>query len=107
MIHGRIEIDGHVFLNDTCKAPIIYQANLDGITIIDTLTKQTYTHRHCEKQGCKIIHLSKYLQVIDAPIWRWWDGKIHPLNGGSVTIPCKIDDEINTQNSGDDNQYKH
>ena len=58
-IHGLIEIDGHAFKNDTCKCPIQFQANLDGILIIDTCSKIQYEHRICGIKGCKIIHLKK------------------------------------------------
>jgi len=58
-LHGLIEIDGHIFKNDTCKCPIIYQATLDGITIIDTCIKVKYVHRKCNVKHCKIIHLTK------------------------------------------------
>ena len=56
-LHGMIEIDGHTFLNDTCRCPIIYQANLDGITIVDTCMNIIYEHRTCSIKGCKTIHL--------------------------------------------------
>ena len=56
-LSGRIEIDGHTFINDTCKCPIFFVANLDGITIIDTCTKTKYEHRKCNVKGCTIIHL--------------------------------------------------
>ena len=56
-IHGLIEIGGHTFLNDTCKNPIIFQATLDGITIIETSCNNKYTHRKCDVKGCNIIHL--------------------------------------------------
>lgn len=57
VIHGQIEIDGHVFCNDREENPIIFQANLDGIAIVDTSTGIKYEHRVCNKKGCKIIHL--------------------------------------------------
>lgn len=56
-IHGLIEIDGHVFKNDTCKCPIIYKANIDGITIIDTCKNIKYKHRACGVKNCPILHL--------------------------------------------------
>jgi hypothetical protein len=55
VIHGLIEIDGHIFLNDTCKNPVIYESDLDGITILKNSTK--YKHRNCNVKGCNIIHL--------------------------------------------------
>ena len=55
VIHGLIEVDGHVFLNDTCKSPVVYKADLDGITIIKDGVK--YKHRKCNINGCNIIHL--------------------------------------------------
>jgi hypothetical protein len=77
VIHGQIEIDGHTFYNDTCKSPIIFQATIDGVTIVDTLTKQSYTHRKCNKRDCKIIHLYKaqqtYETLILPPSWRYYN----------------------------------
>lgn len=82
-IHGLIEIDGHTFKNDTCHCPIIFQANLDGVTIIDTCFKQEYTHRNCGVKNCKIIHLVKKAEPIYQPSNRYpfW------LNGVN-TNPC-------------------
>jgi len=56
-ISGKIEIDGHTFLNDTCKQPVIYQANLDCVKIIKG--EKEYEHRVCDIKNCEIIHLSK------------------------------------------------
>ena len=57
VLTGQIEIDGHEFDNSEADCPIIFQANLDGVTIIDTCTGIKYTHRTCNKKGCKVIHL--------------------------------------------------
>lgn len=57
VIHGQIEIDGHTFVNDTCRHPIIFMATLDGVTIVDTLSKVQYTHRVCTAPGCRVVHL--------------------------------------------------
>lgn len=65
ILHGQIEIDGHTFLNDTCKNPIYYIANLEGIKILNKATNQEYLYRKCDKQGCKVIHLN--LKVIQYP----------------------------------------
>lgn len=62
-IHGLIEVDGHTFQNDTRKCPIQFQANLDGITIIDTCLKVKYEHRVCEVKDCKVIHLVESLSL--------------------------------------------
>lgn len=56
-INGFIEIDGHTFINDTCKCPIQFHANLDGITIIDICSNVIYKHRICANKSCNIIHL--------------------------------------------------
>jgi hypothetical protein len=93
VIHGQIEIDGHIFYNDTCKSPIIFQANLDNVSIVDTLTKVFYTHRHCdrEKHGCKIIHLSvKNDNIFIQPQWRLWNGNnnIKLDVESDLTVPC-------------------
>jgi hypothetical protein len=88
-LHGLIEIDGHIFKNDTCKCPIIYQATLDGITIIDTCTKVKYVHRKCNVKGCKIIHLNKEeLEVVDYDYWP----KIQPFldHQLDLTVPDRI-----------------
>jgi len=72
-IHGLIEIDGHIFKNDTCKCPIIFQATIDGITIIDTCTKIKYVHRTCHIKGCPIIHLEEEKPFVEPtqPNWRY------------------------------------
>lgn len=62
-IHGLIEIDGHIFKNDTCKCPIQFQANLEGIVIIDTCQNIKYEYRKCSKPDCKIIHLIEKIDV--------------------------------------------
>jgi len=54
---GIIEVDGHIFDNDTSRHAIYYIANLDGVTLKDTVSDITFTHRTCTKPGCKIIHL--------------------------------------------------
>jgi len=59
VLTGQIEIDGHAFDNSKTDCPIIFQANLDGVTIIDTCTGIQYTRRTCNKKGCKVIHLEK------------------------------------------------
>ena len=71
-IHGLIEIDGHIFKNDTCKCPIIFQATIDGITIMDTCTKTKYIHRKCNKKGCPIIHLEEELTPVVQPNKMWF-----------------------------------
>jgi len=76
-IYGLIEIDGHEFKNDTCKIPIQFQANLDGISIVDTLNKVEYDHRKCGKANCNIIHLIKKEMKLTSPIypnWRYFNG---------------------------------
>lgn len=56
-ISGLVEIDGHTFLNDTCKDPIVYEATINEIRLHNKTTD--FTHRKCEAKGCKIIHLTK------------------------------------------------
>lgn len=68
VIHGLIEIDGHVFLNDTCKSPVVYKADLDGITIIKDGIK--YKHRKCNINGCNIIHLEPIDTYLTDPIFK-------------------------------------
>jgi hypothetical protein len=63
-IHGLIEIDGHIFKNDTCKSPIQFQATLDGIMIIDTISKTEYVHRVCNHKNCNIIHLEERISIL-------------------------------------------
>ena len=56
-IHGLIEIDGHTFLNDTCKNPLIFQANLEDVSIYRKNNPEIlYTHRVCEIKNCPILH---------------------------------------------------
>lgn len=68
VIHGLIEIDGHVFLNNTCKSPVVYKADLDGITIIKDGIK--YKHRKCNIKGCNIIHLEPIDTHLTDPIFK-------------------------------------
>lgn len=75
VLSGLIEIDGHVFLNDTCRSPIKYRATLDKVILIDTVCGNEYTHRICNKPGCKIIHLT---EVAKFATWSSW---------GSITTP--------------------
>lgn len=80
-IHGLIEIDGHTFKNDTCKCQIQFQANLDGIAIIDTCSKIKYEHRACGIKNCKIIHLKPEAKFEITPQWHWPSNYIYiPLN---------------------------
>ena len=86
VIHGQIEVDGHTFYNDTCKSPIIFQATIDGVTIIDTLTKQTYTHRKCGIAGCKIIHLTPVIAttpIYKSP-WRLYQTPLELHNDNAI-----------------------
>ena len=96
-LHGLIEINGHIFKNDTCKCPIIYQATLDGITIIDTCIKVKYVHRKCNVKGCKIIHLTKETEPeITYPYWP----NVQPLldHQLDLTVPDKIN--LNQKTNG-------
>lgn len=68
VIHGLIEIDGHIFLNDTCKSPVIYKSDLDEITIIKDGAK--YKHRKCNIKGCNIIHLEPIDIYLTDPIFK-------------------------------------
>jgi hypothetical protein len=70
-IHGLIEIDGHIFKNDTCKCPIQFQANLDGIAIIDTCAKVKFKHRVCSHKNCNIVHLEKQEKAISSILQQW------------------------------------
>jgi hypothetical protein len=70
-IHGLIEIDGHTFKNDTCKCQIQFQANLDGIAIIDTCSKVKYEHRACGIKNCKIVHLKLIEEIKVQPQYHW------------------------------------
>ena len=89
-LSGLIEIDGHTFLNDTCKFPIIYTANLDGISIFNKSTKQKYNVRKCESEGCKIIHLVKVTNLQDYITFSNWQG-IQLYNLNDQISPCDID----------------
>lgn len=57
VLHGKIEIDGHTFLNDTCRLPVRYNATLDGVQLLQG--EQEYVHRFCSLAGCKVIHLRR------------------------------------------------
>ena len=73
-LSGKIEIDGHTFINDTCKSPIIYTSNLEGISIFDKDTKVKYTVRKCERKGCKTTHLIKETNIQDYITIPQWQG---------------------------------
>ena len=75
VIHGLIEIDGHVFKNDTCADPVLFIADLSGIKIKRKNDPIEYKHRKCEKEGCNIIHLiidqeDNSSIFIEPPNWR-------------------------------------
>lgn len=62
-LSGQIEIDGHIFLNDTCKNPIIYTANLEEVTLFRKNNPEVkYKVRKCSIEECKIIHLTNKTQ---------------------------------------------
>jgi hypothetical protein len=54
-ISGLNEIDGHVFLNDTCKVPVIYRCYLYHVNIFKG--DEEYEPVDCDVKGCKINHL--------------------------------------------------
>ncbi|MFI5404898.1 MAG: hypothetical protein ACHQ1D_00145 [Nitrososphaerales archaeon] len=56
-LSGMLEIDGHVFKNDTCKCPIMYFADLCSVSIRDTCNGILYEKRKCNTKDCKILHL--------------------------------------------------
>ena len=61
-ISGLIEIDGHTFLNDTCADPVMFKADINGISIHRLKTRVKYTYNKCNKSGCDIIHLEEKLK---------------------------------------------
>jgi hypothetical protein len=75
-ISGLIEIDGHIFKNDTCKCSIIYIANLKEVTITDTCKNIKYEYRRCGKVDCNIIHLQEkqepQIQFNPQPNWQYF-----------------------------------
>ena len=74
---GQIEIDGHIYKNDTC--PIIYEANLDEVRIYSKCDPdQLYEHRTCSVKGCNIIHLIKKERVT----WDKWNPMTWPHDSG-------------------------
>lgn len=89
-LSGLIEIDGHTFLNDTCKVKIIYIANLEGISILNEKTKQKYTLRKCGREGCRIIHLVKDNPIQDLIISPQWGGNLY-LNNRNTTPAVILD----------------
>lgn len=94
-IHGSIEIDGHTFKNDTCKCPIQFQANLEGIAIIDTCAKVKYKHRICSHKNCNIIHLERQDETIlnIQPQWNYPRYFMTPT-GGSLNV--NVSDTLST-----------
>jgi hypothetical protein len=89
-ISGEIEIDGHIINNAKRESPIIFIANLDGVTIMDTSTGLKYGHRVCDRKGCKIIHLTAYPIFKAQGNFYWQDLRLD--NNGNV--PCKEGKEI-------------
>lgn len=79
-LSGKIEIDGHTFVNDTCKSPIIYTSNLERISIFNKDTKEKYTVRKCERIDCNVIHLVKekenYINYNTMPNWQGVDSRL-------------------------------
>jgi hypothetical protein len=71
VLSGQIEIDGHEFDNSKTDCPIMFQANLDGVTLSDTCTFTEYTHRTCNKKGCRVIHLVRKVEppINNNPYW--------------------------------------
>lgn len=59
VIIGNIEIDGHEFVNQNQKCPIIYKADIKSVTISDTCTNTYYRSRQCERKDCRVIHLEQ------------------------------------------------
>lgn len=86
IIHGEIEIDGHIFKNDDRECPIIFEATLDGVTIIDKCTNTKYTHRHCDIADCEIIHLT------ESPTWQIYiqDDNFTPFHRNDGQLPYTI-----------------
>jgi hypothetical protein len=96
-IHGLIEIDGHTFLNDTCKNPVIFSATIDGISI--TKDGNKYEHRGCGIKGCLILHLKLKADIQQPDLIRqWYDGGIP--NVKVITIPAS--DPLNRNKAIDD-----
>lgn len=58
-IPGLIEIDGHVFNNDTCSAPIYFIATFEKNTFIELVSHKKYYFKRCDKIGCEITHLTE------------------------------------------------
>lgn len=81
VISGAIEIDGHTFINDTSKTPIIFKATIDGISIVDTSKNIEYQHRKCDEPNCPILHLEiKQQPTLILPRNNWWgQPDIRPL----------------------------
>ena len=88
-VSGLIEIDGHTFLNDTCKCPIIYKANIKGITIFNKCNNVKYEYRKCSKKGCNIIHLIEIENIKIENMYQW-DNRYFNY------IPCSDYDLDNT-----------
>jgi hypothetical protein len=56
-LSGLVEIDGHIFNNDTMKInPIYYEATMSKISIYDN--HYHYELRQCKKNYCEITHLT-------------------------------------------------
>lgn len=61
-IKGIIEVEGHLYKNDTLKLPFIFNYNLYGVEI----KKENFKYKRvkCSIDNCKIIHLIKEYQNI-------------------------------------------
>jgi hypothetical protein len=86
-LSGLMEINGHIFKNDTSSCPIIYTANLDGITIKDCNGK-VYKKRNCNKKGCSIIHLQPKNETVvkfnDFNVIPWEEDRFNYLYGDTL-----------------------
>ncbi len=84
-ITGKIEIDGHEFINEKRKCPIIFKADLTGVAISDTCTKMVYQKRDCKIKGCPIIHLEEKIAPFERaevfpPSYRFYNGANAVIN---------------------------
>lgn len=88
IIHGQVEINGHIFINDTCAAPIMFEARLTGIKIWDGKTE--YQYRDCGVVDCSIVHLTEKVTVMQYNPNIWWRNTI-PVQG----VPVPLINDIN------------
>jgi len=85
-ITGLIEIDGHIFLNDTCKVPVMFSCSANKVRIYkkedDNIVD--YKYRQCKKKYCDVLHLEIYIVPYKNKINSFWE--FYPKTSGTISV---------------------